>query len=348
MNSNEYRGNLPRDTDALDAWLANQEPEEALEPDLPIVDSHHHLWHFPAEGGRYLLPDLLQDIGSGHNIVATIYVEAGAMWRDEGPVAFWPVGEVDFAAGVAASAEARGSRCRVAAGIVAHADLALGDDVVPVLEAEVEAAAGRLRGIRHQSTFDAGLIGRFVKQPSPKHLLTSPAFMKGFRHLSRHGLSFDAWLFHPQLPDLFSLASRHPETTLVLDHVGGVLGVDRYRAHAKEVFASWERDIARLAELPNVFVKVGGMGMPVFGFGFEHRSRPPPSEELAAAWRPYIHACLEHFGTRRCMFESNFPVDKQSCSYRSLWNAFKRVTADLSPGERSDLFHATASHIYRL
>lgn len=349
MNRDEYRGNLPRATDALHAWLALQEQEDALEPGLPIVDAHHHLWDFPADGRCYLLPDLLQDIHSGHNVVGTVYVEAGAMWRQDGPPALRPVGEVEFAASVAATADTLlEGRCRVAAAIVAHADLALGDAVAPVLEAHVDAAAGRLRGIRQQATFDRGPVGRYVKHQAPEHLLTSSGFMKGFRHLSRIGLSFDAWLFHPQLPDLFSLASRYPETTVILDHVGGVVGVDRYRAHHNEVFASWKRSLAQLAQLQNVVVKVGGMGMPLFGFGFENLRRPPRSEALAAAWRPYIDACLEHFGTGRCMFESNFPVDKQSCSYGSLWNAFKRATSDLTEAERADLFHGTAIRVYGL
>lgn len=345
----EYRGNLVRTTDALQRWLAGQSSEGTLEPDLPIVDSHHHLWHFPGEGRRYLLPDLMEDLDSGHNIVATIYVEAGAMWRTVGQHAFRPVGEVEFAVDVAEKAASlNGNRRRVAAGIVAHADLMLGDSVAPVLEAQAEAAAGRLRGIRHQATFDAGPINRYVKHQAPEHLLTSKGFMQGFGHLARNGLSFDAWLFHPQLPDLLTLASRFPYTVVILNHVGGVLGVDRYRAQKNEVFTDWKKNLAQLALLDNVFVKVGGMGMPMFGFGFEHLSRPPGSEVLAAAWRPYIETCLELFGTRRCMFESNFPVDKQSCSYRTLWNALKRASFDLSPDERADLFQATASRVYRL
>lgn len=344
-----FRGNQPKTTAQLDAWHAGARPEEALEPELPIIDPHHHLYDSPTTGSRYMYPDLLADLDCGHNIVATVYVEAyHSMWRARGDEALRSVGEIEFARGVGAMADSGiyGS-CRVAASIVGFADLALGDGVTPVLEAMAEAGGGRLRGIRHCSAYDPGVIGELIKHKAPEHLLLDPEFQKGFVQLARAGLSFDGWMYHTQINEWAQLAARFPDTTMVLDHLGGVKGVLEYPGY-ENAFKEWRAGIETLVPYPNVHIKVGGMGMAVFGFGFEQGLQPAGSEALARAWKPYIDVCLDLFGPERCMFESNFPVDKQSCGYGELWNAFKIASAALSPDERKALFHDTAARVYRV
>ncbi|MEN4922034.1 amidohydrolase family protein [Achromobacter spanius] len=344
-----YTGNQPRSTADLESWLGRTRREAALEPELPIIDAHHHLWDFPAAGNRYLLPDFLQDIQGGHNIVATVYVEAASMWRAQGPASLRPVGEVEFAAGMGAIADSGTyGPCRIAAGIVAHADLRLGAAVGDVLRAAQAASGGRLRGIRHQVAHADGAVGRHIRHPVPVHLMGQADFRAGFAELARMGLSFDAWMYHPQLDDLVQLARAFPDTCIVLNHVGGVLGVDAYGGRREQAFSEWSQSMAQVARCANVVVKVGGMGMPVFGFGFEKADGPAGSAELARLWKPYIDVCLERFGPQRCLFESNFPVDRQSCDYNALWNAFKIATRDLTEDERRALFMDTARRVYRL
>jgi L-fuconolactonase len=345
-----YKGNQPKHTAELLAWHAAATHEEALEPDLLIIDPHHHLYEAPAQGDRYLLPDLLNDTGGGHNIAATVYVEAyRSMWRPSGPPEMRPVGEVEFAAGVSAMASSGiYGPCRVAAAIVASADLALGERAEGVLHAHLAASGGRLRGIRHHAAYDDGVIGSLIKHKAPKHLLLDDQFRKGFSRLSHLGLSFDAWVYHTQLAEVENLAARFPDTTIILNHVGGVLGVANFQDGRDDIFAHWRDRMATLSRRENVAVKVGGMGMAVFGFGFEQRKRPASSADLVRAWKPYIDVCIDLFGPERCMFESNFPVDKQSCGYTELWNAFKLATATLSTDERQALFNGTASRVYQI
>jgi predicted TIM-barrel fold metal-dependent hydrolase len=273
--------------------------------------------------------------------------EAG--WRTSGPQSLRPVGEVEQIVALSRSplTTAHGS-CRVAAGIVASADLCLGKSVTEVLDAELEASQGRLRGVRHHAATDAGTVGRFIKNPPRPQLLGEAGFRQGFARLSGYGLTFDAWIYHTQLDELIALADAFPDTTIVLDHVGAVIGVAEYRPRRAEVLAFWRARMRALAERRNVRVKIGGMGMPFFGFGFEHGPRPASAAALAQDWKPFIETSIEAFGTDRCMFESNFPVDKQSCSYTELWNAFKLATASLTKDERSDLFYRTACRTYRL
>ncbi len=345
-----YRGSMPRSTEELLAWHGKAQKEEALEPDLPIVDPHHHLFGNDTDSHYYRLSDLERDLTGGHRIVGTVYVEAyGAGWRKIGPQALRPVGEVERIVEICATPLAtRYGPCTVAAGIVAHADLTLGHAVTEVLEAHAAAAQGRLRGVRQLAARDDGLVGRFIKELPRQHLLMNPDFRIGLSQLKKHGLSFDVWVYHHQLHELIDLADSAPETPIVLDHVGGLIGVGEFRSDRAAVVAQWKNDLRKLAERPNVYVKVGGMSMPVFGFGFEQRERPATSAELAQAWQPLIDTCIDTFGTRRCMFESNFPVDNQSCGYTELWNAFKLATRSLSPDERNDLFYRTACQVYRL
>jgi L-fuconolactonase len=346
MARGEYRGLIHRNDADLAQWLARRPGEVALEPGLPIIDPHHHLWHTEARG-LYFLPELLADAGGGHNIVSTVFLECQSMFRADGPVEMRPVGEVEFVNGIAAqSASGQYGRTRVCEAIVGWADLMLGSRVRAVLEAEIAAGGGRFRGVRYGTSWDASIVGKHVSRPIPPHRLLDPTFREGFAELGKLGLTFDSWHFHPQLPDLVDLARAFPDTTIIVDHVGGVLGVGPYEGKSAEIMPVWRNSIGELAKCPNVVIKLGGLGMTSFGFGFHERDTPPGSRELADAWRPYIEPCIEAFGPERCMFESNFPPDKQSCGYTELWNAFKRLTADASADEKRALYSGTAARVY--
>ena len=327
-------------------WL-DRRKEPVLDPELPIVDPHHHLWIRP--GWRYLLDDLLADINSGHNIVATVYVQARSMYRDSGPVEMRPVGEIEFANGVAAMcASGILGKTRVCAGIVGQADLTLGSRVEPVLAALLRAGGDRFRGIRHITAWDADTSLNNPAYPAPSGLLADTTFRQGFAVLNRLGLSFDAWLYHPQMDELASLARAFPDTRIVLNHAGGPIGTGAYSGKRNEVFPRWVASIKALALHQNVYVKVGGLGQNINGFGFQGQTEPPSSEIVAAACRPYVETCIEAFGTSRSMFESNFPVDKVSYSYPVFWNACKLMARSASNAERADLFAGTAARFYRL
>jgi L-fuconolactonase len=327
-------------------WLALHH-EDIIEPALPIVDAHHHLWDRP--GNRYFFPDLLSDLTAGHNIRATVAMECGAMYRQDAAVELRPVGETEFFNGAAAMSASGGyGECRVCAGIVGHADLRLGERVKAVLEAHIRAGGGRFRGVRHISAWHQDPAARASLANPPPHLLSDPNFRQGFAQLASLGLSFDGYMYHTQLPELADLARAFPETTIVLNHVGGAIGIGPYAGKRAAVFAEWQASMRALSRCQNVFVKLGGLGMRLFGFDFASRPRPPSSQELAESWRPYIDACVEAFGAERCMFESNFPVDKGTCSYAVLWNAFKRMAMQASAAEKQALFSATASKVYRL
>jgi L-fuconolactonase len=328
-------------------WLASR-TEAALEPGLPIVDPPHHLIDRP-ESGTYLMPDLLEDIGSGHNIVATVYLEWLSMYRAGGPEEMRAVGEIEFANGVAAMCASGGyGKPRLCAGIVGHADLMLGARVARVLEAMIAAGGGRFRGIRYIASSDPDQAQWGATFMRPQGLLRDSKVREGFAQLAPLGLSFDAWVFHPQLGDVIDLARAFPQTQIVMNHVGGAIGLGRYKGKRDEVFADWSARIRELAACPNVHVKLGGLGMKMFGFDFHEGERPPSSEQLAAAWRPYVETCISAFGPRRAMFESNFPVDKGSYGYGVFWNACKRLAEGASAAEKADLFHDTASRFYRL
>ena len=345
----EYRGGVYRDDVALKAWLAKRSTEAALEPDLPIIDPHHHFWDTPHRG-HYLLPELLADIGGGHNIISTVFLECRAMYRKDGPREIAALGEVEFVTGIAAMSASGGyGPCRVAEGIVGGGDLTVGAGVRELLEAEVRAAGGRLRGLRHGVAWDGNeSVGNYASRVVPPHLVLDRKFREGFAELAPLGLSFESWQYHPQLPDAADLARSFPGTTIILNHVGGILGVGPYNGHREEIFAAWREDISELAKCPNVYCKLGGLGMVSVGFDFHERETPPTSEDLAAAWRPYIEGCIDAFGVDRCMFESNFPPDKQSCGYTELWNAFKRITFAASAAEKKALYSGTAAKVYRL
>ena len=332
--------------DPREDWLALRK-EEILDPARPIVDPHHHLWD--RGGQRYLIEEMAQDIASGHNILATVYVEARSMYRAGGPEALRPVGEVEFANGVAAMSASGGyGAAQINAGIVSHVNLLLGDRAKPVLEAEIVAGNGRFRGIRHSSAWDAEPEVAGMYATRPKGLLLDPTFRKGFACLAPLGLSFDAWLFHPQIGELADLARAFPDTKIVLDHCEGPVGRGRFAGKREETFAVWKASIQEIAKSGNVVVKLGGLAMCLLGYDFHLRPNPPSSEQCAAAWRPYIETCIEAFGPNRAMFESNFPPDKGQCSYQVIFNAFKRLAAQYSETEKTALFSKTATDFYRL
>ena len=327
-------------------WLA-QSREQAIEPELPIVDSHHHLWDRP--GQRYLFDDLLGDMRSGHDIRATVFVQSRSMYRASLPPELQPVGEVEFANGVAAQAASGlyGRRLACAA-IVGFADLMLGDRVEPVLESLHRAGGDRLRGVRNQTAWhpDPDIISNPV--PPQPGLLTHPQFLAGAHRLPAHRLTLDVWAYHTQLVEVAELAHSCPDTLIVLDHLGGPLGIGPYRNHREQVFAGWSVDLKTLADLPNVVLKLGGLAMRVGGFDFQENPEPPSSTALALVWAPYVMTAIELFGPARCMFESNFPVDKGMVGYVSLWNAYKIMTKDLTRSERYELFCGTAVRTYQL
>jgi len=327
-------------------WLALH-TEEIIDPGRPIIDPHHHLWD--RGGQRYLIEEITDDLTSGHNVIATVYVDCRSMYRTYGPEAFRPVGEVEFANGVAAMSASGGyGPTAVCAGIVSHVNLLLGEAARPVLEAEIAAGNGRFRGIRHSSPWDADPDVAGIYAARPKGLLLDETFRTGFACLAPLGLSFDAWLFHPQIGELADLARAFSDTKIVLDHCGGPIGIGGYAGRRDEIFATWKASIGDIAKCPNVVVKLGGLAMKLLGYDFHERPKPSSSEQAAAAWRPYIETCIEAFGPDRCMFESNFPPDKGQCSYQVIFNAFKRIAAAYSETEKTALFSRTAADFYRL
>jgi L-fuconolactonase len=347
--------------------IATAPSEPILEPDLPIVDPHHHLWDRPKamvatlagsahafsrvieRAPRYLLDELNADLSSGHNIRATVYMECGAFYRADGPRESRCIGETEFVTGVAAmSASGLYGDARACAAMVGHADLTLGAPVAEILQAHIAAAGGRFRGIRHAgaSDADADVLGPLHGRPPGLYL--DAGFREGFAQLAPLGLSFDAWLLEPQLPDLIDLARAFPQTQIILDHVGTPLGLASYRGRREERFAVWRDAILALSRSANVAVKLGGLAMAFPAFDSFLAEPAAPSSQLAAEWKPYIETCIEAFGPERCMFESNFPVDLGSCSYSVLWNAFKLIAAGYSADEKTALFSGAAARIYRL
>ena len=328
-----------------EAWLA-QVQEDIIEPDIPICDPHHHLWDRP--NSPYLLRELLADIGSGHNVVSTVFVECLSMYRADGGQAMSPVGETEFVNGVAAMcASGDYGDVRACAGIVSFADFMLGADVGPVLDEHMR-LSDRFRGIRHAAGWDASPDVSNSHTRPIEHLYLDETFRAGFAELDRRGLSFDAWLYHRQIPELTDLAQAFPNTTIIFDHFGGPLGIGPYEGKGDEIFEQWCVDAVALAKCPNVYPKLGGIVMPVNGFGWHKRDKPATSDEIVAATGRYHRKAIELFGPERCMFESNFPVDKRSCSYHVLYNAFKKIGAEYTHADQARLFHDTAVEAYRL
>ncbi|MFC2070615.1 amidohydrolase family protein [Chloroflexota bacterium] len=326
------------------AWL-NLTLEDPIDRDLPICDPHHHFMDRP--GSRYLPEELLQDI-EGHNIIKTVFIECGAAYREQGPEEMKPVGETEFVQSISAkSAAGQYGKTDIAAGIVSFAKLTLGKAVEPVLDAHVSAGKGYLKGIRVVTVWDAS-PEISVRRKTPRGLLLDSKFREGFACLSKYGLSFDAGVYFHQLMEVVDLARAFPDVPIIDDHTGGLVHIGPYAGKRQEVMEEWKRGITALAACPNVFIKLGGLGMPVCGFGWHEQAKPPDSVELAKVISPYFLWCIEQFGTDRCMFESNFPPDKSSYSSTVMWNAFKRICEGFSVTEREALFYDTAARVYRL
>jgi len=346
-------------------------PEAPIDPELPIVDAHHHLWLLPETAlcamespslglatailvptlrrrSRYLFEEYLADINSGHNIRASVFVEAHAMYRADGPSQLRSVGEVEFVNGVAAmSASGLFGQARVCSGIVSGIDLRAGAPVESVLAAHIQAGGGRLRGVRGNALFDEdpSILGPAGNIP---HLYRDASFREGFSKLSTFKLSFDALLLEPQLPDLLDLAQAYPETTIILNHAGCPAGIGRHEGKRAARFPLWKEYMTLLSRCENIYVKIGGFGIPFAGFASELTHLPASSIQLATQWKPYVETCITLFGPTRCMFESNFPVDAAIGSYSTVWNAFKRLTHGASINEKAALFSGTATRAYRL
>ncbi len=331
-------------------WLALV-TEETLEADMPICDPHHHLWEFRHErvADCYLMNDIQEDLNAGHNIVSTVFIECGAMYKADGEEAMKVVGETEFVNGIAAmSASGLYGKTRVAAGIIGTADLTRGAPAGGVLDAQIAAGGGRFRGIRHGVTWEASDEIPNARTNPIQHLYLDKTFREGFAQVGDRGLTFEGWCYHPQIVDMIDLARAFPDTTIILNHFGGPLCVGPYAGKRDEIFESWSKDITELATCENVVATLGGLNMDFNGFCWEHRPKPPTSQELVDATRRYFDHAIEQFGVDRCMFESNFPVDMLSCSYNILWNSFKKMTADRPAADRAKLFHDTATRVYSL
>ncbi len=331
-------------------WL-DKVIEDTLEPELPICDPHHHLWEFRHDrvAPKYLLDEILSDLNSGHNILSTVFIECSAMYRASGPEHMKCVGETEFVNGIAAmSASGLYGKCRVAAAIVGSANLNIGSAVGEVLDAHVQAGGGRFRGIRCQGQWDADNSIRSAKDASGPDRFSNAKFREGFAELAPRNMTFEAWCYHTQLKEVTALARAFPDTTIILNHFGGPLGIGPYEGKADDIFPIWQKEIADLATCQNVLAKLGGINMDINGFGWEYHNTPPTSKTLMQATRRWYEHTIEHFGTSRCMFESNFPVDMTSCSYNTLWNSFKHLTLDYSVDEKRQLFHDTAVRTYKI
>lgn len=342
LGSNPY---AMKHTPGSQAWL-DQVQEEIIDPARPIIDPHHHLWD-DAHRGSYLLSQLWRDTGSGHRVEKTVFIECRAKWRRDGAEAMKPVGEAEWVARIA-RASREGGGGAVIAGFVGHADLRLGARLEAVLAAHQEASQGLFRGIRHAGAREPHPQGMSLPGAAPEGLYADPDFRQGMRKLGELGLSFDTWHFHHQNPSFAALARAVPDTQMVLDHFGTPLGVGVYAAQRELIFAQWQKDIEEIAQCPNVVAKLGGLAMPDNGFGWHQRDYPASSDELVASQARYYHHTIECFGPSRCMFESNFPVDRRSVSYAVYWNAAKKIAAKYSQLEQHAMLYGTAEKTYKL
>lgn len=324
------------------AWL-DRLIEPVLEPQLPIIDPHHHLWI--RDGNVYLLPELLADLSSGHNVIATVFEECHSMYSATGPEEEKSLGETEFVTGIAAmGASGAFGPSRVCARMIGRVDLMLGDRARGLLERHLIASGGRFAGIRQSTAWDASdRIHNVVPAPG---MLGDSTFRAGFAALAALGLVFDSWVYHPQLSEVGELADVFPDTRIVLNHVGSPILGGPYGGDQAKVFADWKMGMMALAKRPNVTVKLGALPIRLPGASIASRDVPPGSEEVAAAWRPWLETSIELFGADRCMFESNFPVQKRWSSYQVTWNAFKRIAAGASTADTAALFAGTAARVY--
>ena len=336
-------------TEVHQAWL-DQVQEQAIDPLRSIVDAHHHLWE-DFGLGRYLLDDFWNDTGSGHNIVRSVFVECGVGYYQDGPDYLKPVGETTFAAGIADNSRGGRQGQPEVSGIVSYADLRLPEEQLSeLLAAHAEAGKGLFRGIRQALARnpEGARLSTPEEIQGPAGLYADPAFRRGVAHLGSRGLTYESWHYHTQLNEFLELARAVPDTVMILDHLGHPLGVDRWSGRRDEVYDQWCRDIAAIAGCENTVIKLGGMAMPDNGFGWHEAARPPTSDEFADAQGSWYRHALECFGAARCMFESNFPMDRMSVSYQVYWNGVKKIVAGSSESEKTALFSGTANRIYSL
>jgi len=336
----------------IEDWI-NGVQEEIIDPEREIIDPHHHLWHGPddppgiKESYRYLLQDLWKDTSSGHNIKKTVFIDCGQEYYSDGPEAFKPVGETEFVAEIASQAASDYSQAQIS-GIIGHANMMLGSNVKEVLELHVEKGNGLFRGIRHAGGWDSDeRVKNAHSHPTP-HIYLEDKFQEGLQELSSMNMVFDTWHYHNQIKDLTKLAKNLPELIIVHDHFGGPLGIGPYKDKREEIFVQWQEDIHELSQCNNVYSKLGGLAMPVNGWDWHKRALPATSDEIITEQSRYYHYTLECFGSERCMFESNFPVDKQSVSYHVIWNAYKKLVKDFDEKTKDDLFYNTAEKVYKL
>lgn len=320
--------------------------EQIVDADIAIIDAHHHLFDRP--NLRYLLDDYNEDIGLGHNVVASVYIETQAMARASGPSPLRPLGEIEFANGQAAmSASDRYGKARVAAAIIGHAKVSTGDEIAELLDRSMASAPDRFRGVRQMTfTHPGEALARMMPTRMPDGIIASDGFRQGFAHVAARNLSFEATVFHTQIPEVAALADAFPDTTMILSHLGLAMGMDLNADERTALFAEWRAQMVELARRPNVICKIGGLGMPFWGFGFETRTDAIGYLELAAAWAPWIEAAIAAFGVERCVMESNFPLEGVSCGFVPLWNALKHVVRAYSPAEKAALFYDTSARIY--
>jgi predicted TIM-barrel fold metal-dependent hydrolase len=324
-------------------WLALRD-EAPIDPDTPLIDAHQHLWDQP--DGRYMREEMEADIAGGHNVVATVFVEAKKNFATTGDPALRSLVETEMATAVAKGCRPSGPR--IADAIVGFVDLQLGDRAGEILDIHIEAAEHRFRGVRNASAWHADPEARGSVLLPPEGLLLDAEFRQGFRQLASRGLTFDAWMYHTQLAEVVSLARDFPEARIVLNHQGGPIGIGPYAGRRAQVFADWRVGLRSVAACENVSVKLGGLGMLMAGFDFHERALPPSSNDLVESWGPYFETGIELFGPNRCMFESNFPVDKGTASYNVVWNTFKKVAKRYSPAEQRDMLYMTARNVYGL
>ncbi len=328
-------------------WL-DQVMEEIIDPEREIVDPHHHLWNDEGRRFDYVLEDLWTDMDSGHNVKKTVFIQCRSNYRSEGPEHLQPVGESEFVAGLAADSRRGAENQARIAGIVAHANLTLGDQVAEILDAHEKVGRGQFKGIRHAGAWAENREGLMNPAEWEKDLFQREDFRQGVRMLGSRGLTYESWHYHYQNKDYIQLAKAVPDTVIILDHFGTPLGVGSYMGKREEIFREWKKDMVELAKCDNVVAKLGGLAMPDNGFGWHLRELPPTSDEFVEAQRAYYLHTIECFGPDRCMFESNFPVDRLSISYHVLWNGFKKMVADFSESEKEAMFSGTASRVYSL
>ncbi|MFA5663203.1 amidohydrolase [Castellaniella sp.] len=325
-------------------WLASR-IEPIVDPEQPIIDPHHH---FSDHWGGYFAKDLLEDLDSGHDVRATVYVQCGLNYRTTGPEHLRPVGETESVLSIIGDiSPSDQARRQVASGIVGYADLMLGESVDEVLEAHLQVAGSRFRGIRNSGAYNEYFKHGVLPRP-PKGLYLNKDFQRGFARLKKFDLSFESWLYHDQLDDLFQLARAFPDTPIMINHIGCPLGVGPCEGKGSEVIQQWQPLMKKLSSCDNLHVKLGGLGTAVFGYRYFDLPNPPSSRTLADDWRPYFETCIDFFGPERCLFESNFPVDRSASNYHVLWNAFKRIASGATPSEKNALFHDNAVRFYRL